>query len=57
MRPHFLAACSPNVTLSEDLCGDLDSPHYLTEFDCLGQQDISTSEREERLHGKTILAD
>ena len=54
LRPHFLTVCSPNVTLSEGLCGDLDSPQYVTEFNCLGQQDITAAERGARLHGNNL---
>ena len=42
--------CNPNITLTETECGDRDSPHYLTQFHCLGQEELPVGEREHRLH-------
>ena len=47
LRPHFFEVCSPNVTLSEDL-------DYLTDFQCLGQQNITADQMEKRMHNMRL---
>ena len=49
LRPHFIEVCSPNVTLCGD--GDLD---YLTDFQCLGQENITADEMGKRLHNMRL---
>eukprot|EP00092_Neocalanus_flemingeri_P026618 GFUD01028849.1.p1 GENE.GFUD01028849.1~~GFUD01028849.1.p1 ORF type:complete len:297 (-),score=80.02 GFUD01028849.1:293-1183(-) len=52
LRPHFIEICSPNLTLTEAVCGTIDQPVYITEYECLGQADSSLTQAElvERLH-------
>jgi len=50
LRPHFLEVCNPNITLAEPTCGNFDQPAFVTEYICLGQDNINQEEVENRLH-------
>jgi phosphatidate phosphatase len=51
LRPHFMAVCNPNVTLSSvAVCGNSSGPVYVTEYTCLGEEGVEETERLDRLH-------
>ena len=50
LRPHFIEVCNPNISMNANVCGTLDSPVYVTDFQCLGQPGLSDSELRSRLH-------
>jgi len=48
LRPHFIQVCNPNLT--KDQCGEVNSPKYVTEFVCQGQDGVSQEVTDQRLH-------
>jgi len=54
LRPHFIEVCNPNIIFNESTCGTADQPIYVTNFTCLGQSDISESERATRLNDSRL---
>jgi len=52
LRPHFIDVCKPNISFDVTNCGDFSSPLYVTEFTCLGNNELfpDASERSHRLN-------
>lgn len=47
LRPHFIEVCSPTPELSDDVCGDLFNPTYVTDYTCPGNPQIFDNDKEE----------
>jgi len=40
LRPNFMSACQPSVPLTPEVCGSWHNPVYITNYTCLGNEEI-----------------